>query len=92
MLSLLLSNSNCFISNCSGAWHYQIFPNFLKRPASKWRMVRVKLERKLIFLKKSLINIRSENLPKRSKERLQYLCNALKLNLFGEKKELDQSE
>ena len=55
-------------------------------------MVRLETGRKHIFFKETIINIPSENLPKLSKERLQYLCNAVKLNLFGEKKELVGSD
>ena len=51
-------------------------------------MVRLITGRKHIFFKETIINIPSENLPKLSKERLQYLCNAVKLTLFGERKEL----
>ena len=39
-----------------------------------------------------LINARSEHLPKRREEKLQYLRSGLKLNLFGEKKTLVQSD
>ena len=35
--------------------------------------------------------IKSENLDKLSKERLQYYCNALKLKVSGDKKELTQT-
>ena len=55
-------------------------------------MVRLKTGRKHIFFKETIINIPLENLSKLSKERLQYLCNTVKLNLFGEKKELVGSE
>ena len=55
-------------------------------------MVRLRTGRKHIFFKETIINIPSENLLKLSKERLQYLCNAVKLNLFGEKKDLVGSD
>ena len=31
---------NCLISYRAGAWHYRIFPDFLKSPVSKWWIVR----------------------------------------------------
>ena len=34
-----------------------------------------------LFFEEKLINIPSENLPKLSKERVQYFCHALELNL-----------
>ena len=57
------------------------FPGFLKSPVSKWRIVRVKTQTKASFFEGILINIPSKNLPKLSKERMQYFCHALKLNL-----------
>ena len=45
------------------------------------RLVRVKTRTKAFFFEEILINIRSENLPQLSKERMQYFCHALKLNL-----------
>ena len=42
---------------------------------------RVKARTKAFFLEEILINIPLENLPRLSKERMQYLCHALKLNL-----------
>ena len=38
-----------------------------------------------------LIDPQSENLDKLSKERLQYYCNALKLKVSGDKKDLTQT-
>ena len=32
----------CLISYCAEAWHYRIFPDFLKNLVSKWWMVGVK--------------------------------------------------
>ena len=65
----------------SGTWHYRIFP-ILKSPVSKWRIVIVKARTKAFFLEEILlINIRSENLPRLSKERMQYFGPALKLKL-----------
>ena len=49
-----------------------------------------KLEEKHVFFEEIFINIHSENLLKLSKERLQYFCNALKLKVSGEEKELVQ--
>ena len=72
---------NCLISYRAGAWHYRIFPDFLKSPVSKWRIVGVKTRTKAFFFEEILINIPSENLPKLSKGRMQYFCHALKLNL-----------
>ena len=69
------------ISYRAGAWHYRNFPDFLKSPVSKWRIVRVKTRTKASFFEGILINIPSKNLPKLSKERMQYFCHALKLNL-----------
>ena len=71
----------CLISYRAGAWHYRIFPEFLKSPFSKWRIVGVKTRTKAFFFEEILINIPSENLSKLSKERMQYFCHALKLNL-----------
>ena len=65
-------SQNCLISYRAGAWHYRIFPDFLKSPVSKWRIVRVKTRTKAFFFEEILINIPSENLPKLSKERMQY--------------------
>ena len=56
------------------------FPDFSKSPVSKWRIVRVKTRTKASFLEEILIIIPLENLPKLSKERMQYFCHALKLN------------
>ena len=44
-------------------------------------LVRVKTRTKAFFFAETLINIPSKNLPKLSKERTQYFCHALKLNL-----------
>ena len=41
----------------------------------------VKARTKAFFLEQILINIPSENLPRLSKERMQYFCPALKLKL-----------
>ena len=73
-------NVYCLISYRAGAWHYPIFLDFSKSLVSKWRIVRVKTRTKAFFLEEILINIPSENLPKLSKERMQYFCHALKLN------------
>ena len=70
----------CPISYRAGAWHYRIFPDFLKSPVSKWRLVG-KARTKAIFFEEILINIPSENLSKLSKERMQYFCHALSLKL-----------
>ena len=70
----------CLISYRVGARHYRIFPDFLKSPVSKWRIVRVKTRTKAFFFEEILINIPSENLPRFSKERMQYFCHTLKLN------------
>ena len=74
------TNVYCQISYRAGAWHYPIFLDFSKSLVSKWRIVRVKTRTKAFFLEEILINIPSENLPKLSKERMQYFCHALKLN------------
>ena len=71
----------CLISYRAGAWHYRIFPDFLKSPVSKWRIVGVKTRTKAIFFEEILINIPLDNLSKLRKERTQYFCHALKLNL-----------
>ena len=42
----------------------------------------MKTRTKAFFLEEILINILSENLPKLSKERMQYFCHALKLNFL----------
>ena len=49
--------------------------------ADSQRIVRVKTRTKAFFFEEILINIPSENLPKLSRERMQYLCHALKLNV-----------
>ena len=74
------TNVYCLISYRAGAWHYPIFLDFSKSLVPKWRIVRVKTRTKAFFLEEILINIPSENLPKLSKERMQYFCHALKLN------------
>ena len=74
------TNVYCLISYRAGAWDYPIFLDFSKSLVSKWRIVRVKTRTKAFFLEEILINIPSENLPKLSKERMQYFCHALKLN------------
>ena len=71
----------CLISYRAGAWHYRVFPDFIRSPVSKWRIVGVKTRTKAFFFEEILINIPSENLSKLSKERMQYFCHALKLNL-----------
>ena len=48
--------------------------------ADSQRIVRAKTGTKAFFFDKILINTLSENLPKLSKERMQYFCHALKLN------------
>ena len=67
-------HTHCLISYRTGAWLYRIFPHFLKSPLSKWRIVGVKTRTKAFFFEEILINIPSENLSKRSKERMQYFC------------------
>ena len=67
-------HTHCLISYRAGAWHYRIFVDFLKSPVSKWRIVGVKTRTKAFFFEEILINIPSENLSKRSKEKLQYFC------------------
>ena len=61
------------------------FPGLFKKSSFKMadsrRIVRVKTRTKVLFFEETLINIPSENLPKLSKERIQYFCRALKLNL-----------
>ena len=61
------------------------FPGLFKKSSFKMadsqRIVRVKTRTKPFFFEEILINIPSENLPKLSKERMQYFCHALKLNL-----------
>ena len=52
-----------------------------RRPGCKTRC-------KACPLRRIFANVNSENLPKLSKERLQYFCNALELKVSGEKKEL----
>ena len=47
----------CLISYRAGAWHYRIFPDFLRSPVSKWRIVGVKTRTKAIFFEEILINI-----------------------------------
>ena len=81
MAFTVITRRNCLISYRAGAWHYQIFPDFLKSPVSKWRIVGVKTRTKAVFFEDILINIPSENLSKLSKERMQYFCHVLKLNL-----------
>ncbi|KAL9970419.1 hypothetical protein ACROYT_G022794 [Oculina patagonica] len=49
-----------------------------------------KFEAKHVSFEEIFSNIDSENLPKLSKEKLHYFCNALKLKVSGEKKELVQ--
>ena len=71
----------CLISFRAGASHYRIFPDFLKSPVSKWRIVRIKTRTKAFFFEEILINIPLENLPRLSKERMQYFFHALKLDL-----------
>ena len=45
---------------------------------------------KHVSFEQIFIDIQSENLDKLSKERLQYYCNALKLKVSGDNKELTQ--
>ena len=68
---------NCLISYRAGAWHHRIFPDFLKSPVSKWRIVGVKTRTKAFLFEEILINIPSENLSKLTKERMQYFCHAV---------------
>ena len=49
--------------------------------ANSQRIVRVKTRTKAFFFDEILINFPSENLPKFSKERMQYFCHDMKLNL-----------
>ena len=49
--------------------------------ADSQRIVRVKTQTKAFFFEEILINIPSENLPRLSKERMQYFCLVLKLHL-----------
>ena len=72
---------HCLISYRAEAWHYRIFPEFLKSPVSKWRIVGVKTRTKAFFFEEILINIPSQNLSKLSKEMMQYFCHALKINV-----------
>ncbi len=46
-----------------------------------------KPEAKHVSFEEIFSNINSENLPKLSKEKLDYFCNALKLKVSGERKE-----
>ena len=71
----VLNLRHCLISYRAGAWHYLI------SMAGSQRIVTVKTRTKAFFFEEILINIPSENLPKLSKERIQYFCHALKLNL-----------
>ena len=48
--------------------------------ADSQRIVRAKTRTKAFFFDEIVIYIPSENLPKLSKERMQYFCHALKLN------------
>ena len=59
------------------------FPGLLKSLVSKWRIVRVKTWTKALFFEEILIHFPWENLHKLtcSNERMQYFCNAPKLNL-----------
>ena len=61
------------------------FPGLFEKSSFKMadsqRLVRVKTRTKAFFFEEILINIPSENLSKLSKERMQYFCHALKLNL-----------
>ena len=61
------------------------FPGLFEKSSFKMadsqRLVRVKTRTKPSFFEEILINIPSKNLPKLSKERTQYFCHALKLNL-----------
>ena len=83
------SRTNCYLCLISyrlGAWHYRIFPDILKSPVSKWRIisrriVRVKTRTKAFFFEEMLINIPSENQPQLSKERMQYFWHVPKLHL-----------
>jgi len=49
-----------------------------------------KIEEKHVCFDHIFDDISSDNLPKLSKERLQYCCNSLKLKVSGEKKDLIQ--
>ena len=56
------------------------FPGLFKKSSFKMADSQCKSS-KAFFLEQILINIPSENLPRLSKERMQYFCHALKLNL-----------
>ena len=60
-------------------------PDFLKSSFKK-----TDTQTKHVSFEQIFIDIQSENLDKLSKERLQYYCNALKLKVSGDKKELTQ--
>ena len=57
------------------------FPGLFKKSSFKWRIVGVKTRTKAFFFAEILINIPLENLPRLSKERMQYFFHALKLDL-----------
>ena len=57
-----------------------LFKSLVSKMADSRRIVRVKTRTKAFF-GEILINIPSDNLPILSKERTQYFCHALKLNL-----------
>ena len=70
---------------CEFTQDYQIFPDFLKLSFKI-----TDTQTKHVSFEQIFIDIQSENLDKLSKERLQYYCNALKLKVSGDKKELTQ--
>ena len=64
------------------------FPGFFEK--SSFKMAHCSQPKHVSF-RQILIDPQSENLDKLSKERLQYYCNALKLKVSGDKKELTQT-
>ena len=70
---------------CEITQDYQILPGFFK---SSFKITDT--QTKHVSFEQIFIDIQSENLDKLRKQRLQYYCNALKLNVSGNKKELTQ--
>ena len=56
------------------------FPGLFKKSSFKMADSQSKTRTKALFFEEILINIPSENLPRLSKKRMQYLCHALNLN------------
>ena len=71
----------------SGSLALPDFPVFFEK--SSFKMAHS--QPKHVSFGQILIDPQSENLDKLSKERLQYYCNALKLKVSGDKKELTQT-